>query len=66
MELSGHIDGDLRSAYFTDEIGQVQPISGCDGSMTWECLGPGTFRVFLIAVMTDGSQHQATHDIQCV
>jgi hypothetical protein len=55
-----------QSAYFTDEVGQVQPISGHDGSMDWECLGAGTFRVSLIAVMTDGSQYQAAHDIQCV
>jgi hypothetical protein len=66
VELTGHINGDVRSAYFVDEIGQTLPISGSEGVMDWECLAEGNFKVSLIAEMSDGSKYQATHDIQCV
>ena len=66
IRLAGHVNGDVGSAYWTDEIGQNEPLSGSDGVLDWYCLGPGQFRVSLIAVMADGSQHQATHQVQCV
>jgi hypothetical protein len=66
ITLTGHVNGDVRSAYWTDEIGYNEPMSGSDGDLSWYCLGPGSFRVSLIAVMADNSQYQATHQIQCV
>ena len=66
IRLTGHVNGDVQSAYWTDEIGQNETMTGSDGRLDWYCLGEGSFRVSLIAVMADGSQHQATHEIQCV
>ena len=66
IRLSGHINGDHSSAYWTDEIGQPWPLTGADGTLDWYCLGPGQFTVSLIAATDEGSQYQARHEVQCV
>jgi len=66
IRLEGHVNGNVRSAHWSDEIGTTQELGGTSGSIDWYCLGPGTFRVSLVAEMTDGSQVQATHEVQCV
>jgi hypothetical protein len=66
VRLAGHVNGDFQRAYWTDELGQTAEMYGSDGVLDWYCLGPGNFTVSLIAVMKDGSQHQDTHEIQCV
>jgi hypothetical protein len=62
--LSGHVNGEYNSAYWTDTVGQQIPLRGYE-NLQFYCPGIGEYHVFLTSVDADGTRESTKHDVTC-